>query len=131
MPVVLTLGVGAATFASAWQSRAFVHYPEAELRGVPDVHAHKGRPVCQACHPGRDRRLRAEPLALCQGCHRAAHGSHPVGVPLKTLAPVELPLGEGRVVVCHSCHDPHDMKAFPHGLRQPMTPLCQRCHQGY
>lgn len=131
MPAVLTLGVGAAAFAAEWQGRAFVAYPEAEARAVRDVHAYKGKPLCQACHPGKDRRLKADPLALCQGCHPAGHASHPVGVPMKSATPVDLPLGDGRVVVCHSCHDPHDLKAFRAGLRMQATPLCQRCHTGH
>jgi predicted CXXCH cytochrome family protein len=42
-----------------------------------------------------------------------------------------LPLGEGGRIVCHTCHDPHDVKAHRKGLRLDYQPLCDQCHAGH
>lgn len=114
--------------------RRFVRIPDAEAAQVKNVHAYQGAPLCQACHPGDDRRLTADPLSTCARCHAfEQHRSHVVGVAQAQPPPaqVPLPLAAGGVIVCHTCHDPHaDMRTL-HGLRRADDPnqLCLACHQ--
>lgn len=104
----------------------FVRYPDAEAAAVKDVHAYRGKPVCQRCH-ARDGGLPpADPVALCAGCHALTHGNHPVRVAQPT-PPQGLPLWNGQVA-CHTCHDPHDVKRNRSGLRLAFNDLCVRCH---
>jgi predicted CXXCH cytochrome family protein len=101
----------------------FVPYPAAEIQAVKGPHDYKGRPLCQRCHLP-DGRLTADANALCAGCHKLAHGNHPVNVVQKT--PVkDLPLLAGGKVACHTCHDPHRKKS---ALRKPFDDLCLSCH---
>ena len=109
-------------------ARAWVSYPEAEVAGVKDPHAYLGQPLCQRCHQGETAALRAAPVALCLACHPQRHGNHPVEVVQQRPA-ADLPLGQGGRVVCHTCHDPHDLKAHRKGLRLEFNDLCLRCHQ--
>lgn len=86
-----------------------------------------GKPLCQRCHvPGR-RGTAVDPIALCSQCHDASRMKHPVGM-AQAKAPEGLPLGDGGLVVCHTCHDPHDVKRNASGLRLPYAALCARCH---
>jgi predicted CXXCH cytochrome family protein len=103
---------------------------EAEILAVKDPHAAQPRPFCWSCHVAEGRReLRQDPIALCQRCHgSAAHGSHPVDVVQRTSAG-GLPLWKGGRVVCHTCHDPHDVKRNANGLRLAFDPLCLECHR--
>jgi predicted CXXCH cytochrome family protein len=80
-----------------------------------------------------DRRIPPDPVALCTGCHDTGpvHQGHPVGAVLEAGLGAGLPLGDGRRVVCHTCHDPHDVVREPGGLRMAFTPLCRRCHEGH
>jgi predicted CXXCH cytochrome family protein len=39
-----------------------------------------------------------------------------------------LPLEPGGRVVCHTCHDPHDVKSRG-GLRKTFNELCLSCHR--
>lgn len=107
----------------------WVRYPPVEVADVKDVHTYKGQPLCQACHLGEDRRLRDAPNALCRSCHPFHAGSHPVDVVQST--PVDLPMGEGNLLLCHTCHDPHDVRANRDGLRLPFNDLCITCHSGH
>ena len=123
--VVMAVGAG----VLATQERAFVRYPPDEAAKVSDPHLYKGRPLCQRCHPGADRRLVRAPDALCLECHEAHEGDHPAGlITQRRPTPLGLPLGPGREVHCHTCHDPHDVRGLPGGLRLPYDELCQRCH---
>ncbi|MBI5479468.1 MAG: hypothetical protein HY906_11460 [Deltaproteobacteria bacterium] len=132
IPAVLVSGVTMTVVVSRHQGRAFVSYADAEVAAVKNVHAYKGKPVCQACHLRRDRRLRGDPIQLCQRCHSFEHRNHPVNVVMKPeRRPADLPLADGGRVACHSCHDPHVLTAFKHGLRMELTPMCQRCHKGH
>jgi predicted CXXCH cytochrome family protein len=106
----------------------WVAWPEAEVATVKDAHDYRGQPVCQRCHTGKDGALQTEPIALCKGCHPQRHGNHPVGVVHKPPAQ-DLPYGQGDVIVCHTCHDPHDLKTRRKGLRLAFNDLCLRCHQ--
>ncbi|BDG07402.1 hypothetical protein AMPC_05150 [Anaeromyxobacter paludicola] len=118
----------AALALTACAGPAFVPYPEAEVAGVKSPHAFRGKPLCQGCHqPGR-RELRADPVALCKGCHPLHRGNHPVEV-VQAQPVAGLPLSPGRKVACHSCHDPHGGAKQPHLLRLEANALCAACHQ--
>jgi predicted CXXCH cytochrome family protein len=105
----------------------FTPYPEAEVVAVRDPHAYRGRPLCQRCHRGGDGALTSGAIALCVSCHAFGHANHPVDVVQRTPAG-DLPLLEGGVVACHTCHDPHDLKRQRAGLRLGFSELCLRCH---
>lgn len=130
VPAVLATGVVLAFLAGRVPpgKMTFVTYPADEVAGVENVHDFQGRPLCQSCHHKADMSLTAEPILLCTGCHPEHRGSHPVRVRQVTPAEVGLPLEDG-TVVCHTCHESHDLKRFPLGLRLPFNDLCLRCHQ--
>jgi predicted CXXCH cytochrome family protein len=106
----------------------WVSYPEASVASVKNPHVYLGAPLCQRCHADPSGRLRAEPMALCQQCHVQRHGNHPVGVVQKQPAK-DLPYGPGGRILCHTCHDQHDLLARKKGLRLPFNELCLKCHQ--
>jgi predicted CXXCH cytochrome family protein len=114
----------AACAASPRRGPEPVAYPEAEVAGVKDVHAYRGRPLCQGCHTAGGA-LAAAPNALCGRCHTFVHGTHPVDVE-QTGGAEGLPLADGRVV-CHTCHDPHPTQPKA-ALRRAHDDLCSRCH---
>jgi predicted CXXCH cytochrome family protein len=114
----------AACAGSARRGPEPVSYPAAEVAAVKDVHAYRGRPLCQGCHAEAGALL-AAPNALCARCHTFVHGTHPVDVEQKGGAE-GLPLA-GRRVVCHTCHDPHAVQPKA-ALRLAYNDLCTRCH---
>jgi predicted CXXCH cytochrome family protein len=101
----------------------------ATAAGVTNPHAHDGKPFCGRCHarPGETKAV-VDPIALCAQCHDAARMHHPFRVPPKK-PPEGLPLMEGGLVACHTCHDSHDVAAHESGLRLPFSQLCLRCHE--
>jgi predicted CXXCH cytochrome family protein len=103
---------------------------EAEILAVKNPHAAKPRPFCWSCHASDTRvELRGDPVALCQRCHGASpHGSHPVDA-VQTRPAGALPLWKGDRMVCHTCHDPHDVARNADGLRLAFDPLCVECHR--
>jgi len=115
----------AAPACSHQRTAEFELYPEAEVAAARSPHEFRGRPLCQSCHARGDG-LRTEPVALCRRCHLQHGGNHPVDVVQKAGAG-RLPLWQGKVA-CHSCHDPHDVKALPGGLRAPGSALCLECN---
>lgn len=123
---ILTAAV-ASSFVAGCVRRgpAFVWYPEADVAGAPNPHMFRGAPLCQRCHR-RGGGLAAEPVTLCQGCHPPIHANHPVDVPAEVI-PAALPLSDGRIV-CHTCHDPHDVKGRKAGLRIRAGEICLQCH---
>lgn len=103
--------------------------------GIPEVpvenpHDHRGAPYCAWCHEGRDPAVKGDPVALCARCHPPAIMKHPYGRPAKQV-PAGLPLGAGDRIVCHTCHDPHDVRAHRKGLRLDYQSLCAECHAGH
>jgi predicted CXXCH cytochrome family protein len=106
----------------------WVAWPDAEVASAKDAHAYRGQPLCQRCHEDARGGLRGDPIALCKDCHPQRHGNHPVGVVQKEPSK-DLPYGPGAVIVCHTCHDPHDLKTRKKGLRLAFNDLCLRCHQ--
>jgi predicted CXXCH cytochrome family protein len=129
-PVRAALAVAAGawlalTGAACSHGARFQPYPEAEVAGHKDAHEFRGKPLCQACHvPGNG--LKAEPVAVCGHCHDVRHMNHPMAVPMREQ-PEGLPLWNA-TIVCHTCHDPHDVKGNPAGLRYAGKDLCLRCH---
>jgi predicted CXXCH cytochrome family protein len=102
----------------------FVPYDAARVAGVKDPHDFEGKALCQRCH-FVDGRLIGDANALCAGCHRFGHRSHPVEV-VQRRAVKDLPLLEGGRVACHTCHDPHQKQRV---LRKPFNELCRSCHR--
>lgn len=122
----------AALFAACARAPArgrveFTPLPDVEVAHAINPHAHQGKPLCQRCHVAGEERPSVDPIALCSQCHDAARMRHPKGVEQKGGAG-PLPLLEGDRIACHTCHDPHDVKKNPHGLRDEQTALCLRCH---
>lgn len=109
----------------------WVSYPELEVLHVKNVHAYRGKPVCQACHQTKSAQLLKDPVATCSGCHQGQHTpGHESGSVLKRRFEVKLPLWDGKIA-CHTCHDSHDVKRELHGLRKSFNKLCLDCHPGY
>lgn len=109
--------------AGAAPTPGFEPYPAAEIAGVKDPHAYKGKALCQRCHQ-LDLKLTNQPDALCRECHRFGGSNHPVDV-VQEPAVDGLPLAAGSKVACYTCHDPHQKKTV---LRKPFDQLCQSCH---
>lgn len=105
----------------------FERIPDMEAAHVANPHEYKTGSLCQRCHVAGEDRLSVDPVALCSQCHDAARMKHPYRVPQPTGAE-GLPLMEGRMIACHTCHDPHDVKKIPHGLRAEYVTLCLKCH---
>jgi predicted CXXCH cytochrome family protein len=105
-----------------------VPYPEAEVSTWQNPHDYQGKPLCQRCHELQGGALRGHPIGLCVSCHTFGHGNHPVNVAQKPPLPKDLPFLEGGKLACHTCHDPHDLKAHQAGLRAEFNDLCLRCH---
>jgi hypothetical protein len=106
----------------------WVVYPEAEVKDAKNAHEYKGAALCQRCHASPGKLAKPEP-DLCYDCHVAARMTH-VGKIQKPLPPT-LPYEEGGRIICHTCHDPHDVKAQPHGFRLPYRDECLECHRGH
>lgn len=122
--------VPAAASPPARQRVEFVPLPDMEAVHVRDPHDYQGRTLCQRCHVPGEERPSFDPVALCTQCHDRENMRHPVGIAQPGDAQ-GLPLVEGDRIVCHTCHDPHAVKAYPHGLRSEYVPLCKRCHAAH
>jgi len=105
----------------------FTPVPAMEAIHAANPHDHRGKPLCQRCHEQGEERLGLDPIALCAQCHEPAHMRHPFDVP-QPDPPADLPFGPGARIVCHTCHDPHDVKTHRGGLRLEYGALCARCH---
>lgn len=105
----------------------WVVYPEAEVTDHPNAHDYKGAPLCQRCHASPDGRLVVDdPPVLCYQCHEAAKMTHVNK--LQNPPPKTLPYAEGGRIVCHTCHEVHDVKAQKYGFRGKMMDACLECH---
>ncbi len=133
IPATLATGISVVVAVSRIPAEhEFLVYSAEELASVENIHDYKGKPVCQACHRGNSIWLKDDPVVVCtEGCHSFEHGNHPVSVVQREPADTGLPMGAGNLVVCHSCHDPHDMTKFKHGLRMEFSALCLRCHSSH
>ncbi len=105
----------------------FVTYPPKEAASVRSPHNYKGRPLCQRCHVQNTASLADSPVSLCRQCHTEAH-DHPVEVHQKTPMTKALRLGPGGALLCHTCHDHHDVYQHEHGLLLEGDALCAACH---
>jgi predicted CXXCH cytochrome family protein len=84
---------------------------------------------CTLCHKDPDfKTIKANVNEPCLKCHPASLGKdHPIGVVPKKM-PGDLPLGEGNVITCITCHEPHGKDTFGMLLRKDFTSLCRSCH---
>lgn len=74
-------------------------------------------------------------IDACYRCHTPEKLglSHPVGVVQKqtTKVPEDLPMLEGGIITCVTCHDPH-CASRPYLARREITrDVCTFCHDGY
>lgn len=107
--------------------RVWVVHPDAEVSGATNAHEYKGAPLCQRCHASEDGKLRTKEPELCYECHAAAKMTH-VGK-IQKPAPKTLPVEAGGRIICHTCHEVHDVKAQKFGFRMEYTAECLECHK--
>lgn len=131
---LILASAGCATLQGLWGGGrkgppppAWVEYPEAQVAKVEDPHNYLGSTLCQRCHTGPSGALKGSPITVCTGCHQQKHGNHPVDIVHKTPSK-DLPYGEGGRIVCHTCHDPHQLRFQKKGLRLAFNDLCLKCH---
>jgi predicted CXXCH cytochrome family protein len=101
--------------------------PEGEVKDWLNAHDYKGAPLCQRCHASPDGKLRTQEPELCYECHHAAKMTH-VGK-IQAPPPATLPYEEGGRIICHTCHEPHDVKSQKFGFRAPYSAVCLECHK--
>jgi predicted CXXCH cytochrome family protein len=105
----------------------FTPIPLLDAAHVANPHDHEGKPLCQRCHLPGQAGVTGDPIELCTQCHNPAFMKHPHGIAAQVV-PEKLPLEAGLRIVCHTCHDPHDVKARRAGLRLEYGALCLQCH---
>lgn len=111
----------------------------AEEEVMPEVvnpHNFVVKEYCSICHTKRPPELNKDPVTTCTKCHPANVGNHPVarhpmGKKVKIYTPNKLPLTEDGLIVCYTCHDPHNTSQFKNMLRVDYFGLCVSCHVGY
>jgi predicted CXXCH cytochrome family protein len=108
----------------------FTPVPQMEAVHANNPHDHEGKPLCQRCHLRGQPGVAGDPIALCSQCHDASRMRHPFGI-VQPEPPADLPLDASGRIVCHTCHDPHDVKKQRSGLRLAYMDLCKRCHAGH
>lgn len=106
----------------------FTPIPLLDAAHVANPHDHEGKPLCQRCHLPGQAGVTGDPIALCTQCHDPSFMKHPHGIAAQVV-PEKLPLEAGLRIVCHTCHDPHDVKAHRAGLRLDYGALCLQCHR--
>jgi predicted CXXCH cytochrome family protein len=121
---------GASAAAPTRPAIEFTPVPEVDAARVTDPHGGQGTALCQRCHVAGETAPSVDPIGLCAGCHDVNVMKHPVRVPQATGAE-GLPLLPGRLIACHTCHDPHDVKSQRGGLRSEYVALCKKCHVGH
>jgi predicted CXXCH cytochrome family protein len=105
----------------------WVVYPEAEVKDVKNAHEYKGAALCQRCHVSSGGGLRTKEPELCWECHVGTTMTH-VGK-IQSPPPRTLPYEEGGRIICHTCHDPHDVKSQKYGFRAQYSSVCLECHK--
>jgi predicted CXXCH cytochrome family protein len=108
----------------------FVMLPESEAARARNPHAFGGSNLCQRCHVPGEERPSTDPIDLCVQCHDPKPMKHPYRV-AQAKGAEGLPLMPGRLIACHTCHDPHDVKKRRSGLREEYLALCLKCHEGH
>jgi predicted CXXCH cytochrome family protein len=97
-------------------------------RRLAHPHGAGDKAMCQVCHEPGVAGVKKDPIALCAGCHDPARMKHPFRVEAPAHAAGKVPLMDGNVIACHTCHDPHDVRARRGGLRASFRDLCLACH---
>jgi predicted CXXCH cytochrome family protein len=108
----------------------FEPIPVLEAAHVTNPHDYKGAALCQRCHTLGEQQLSIDPIELCSQCHDPKHMKHPYRV-VQPSGAEGLPLMAGRLIACHTCHDPHDVKKHRGGLRAEYVSVCKRCHAAH
>lgn len=104
--------------------------PAPRARAAPARNPHDaagGEVLCRTCHLPGASVLKKDAISLCADCHDPALMRHPFRVEAPAGAS-GVPLEDGHTIMCHTCHDPHDVKARRAGLRMPYGELCLKCH---
>lgn len=125
--VLLAAAALAAAEPAGPRNADFTPIPLVDAAHVTNPHDHQGKPLCQRCHLPGQAGVTGDPIALCVQCHEPSNMKHPYGVEARAV-PAALPLEGGMRIVCHTCHDPHDVKTRRAGLRLEFGPLCAQCH---
>ena len=107
----------------------WVVYPDAEVKEVKNAHDYKGAALCQRCHSSPDGKLVTKEPELCWECHKGTTMTH-VGK-IQDPPPPTLPYEKGGRIICHTCHDPHDVKSHKWGFRMQYVAECMECHKGH
>jgi predicted CXXCH cytochrome family protein len=85
---------------------------------------------CVMCHTEEDRKaIKSKINETCLKCHPESRGrDHRVGM-AATEMPEKLPLAEGNIITCVTCHDQHDKGEKEKLLRMEFNALCKACHK--
>lgn len=107
-----------------------------EDRVEVNPHSNRGKKHCVQCHQGETARLNFDPVTTCTKCHQGNIGNHPVarhpiGKAPRINLPAFLPTTKDGIMVCYTCHDPHNRSGHPKMLRVQYLMLCASCHVGY
>jgi predicted CXXCH cytochrome family protein len=85
---------------------------------------------CTNCH-GNDEEKTAVKKRInetCSTCHPGSKGrDHRVGI-VSNVTDHKLPLGEGGIITCATCHEPHGKTKEQALLRMSFNDLCKSCH---
>ncbi len=100
--------------------------PSVDSRTSP--HNDKEKRHCSMCHIGNSVKIYGDASELCLRCHPMGKNDHPLGVGVEESITTWLPLGENRVVECHTCHDQHNRTQQRFMLRTEFNKLCRECH---
>lgn len=110
----------------------------AEEEGLEFANPHNfaKKELCEYCHKAVPPELVFDPVTTCTRCHPGNVGNHPVtrhpvGVTPRINIPKNLPLARDGVLVCYTCHDPHNRTNHRDMLRVDYFKLCASCHVGY
>lgn len=103
---------------------------------VIDPHDFDRKSYCVNCHDPEPPMLRFDAVTTCTKCHPNVVGDHPVarhplGKMPRISIPVNLPLTDDGLMVCFTCHEPHNKTNYSKMLRVDYFRLCASCHKGY
>lgn len=103
---------------------------------VIDPHDFTKKSYCAKCHEPEPPMLRFDAVTTCTKCHPNVVGDHPVarhplGKMPRISIPVTLPLTDDGLMVCFTCHEPHNKTNYSKMLRVDYFRLCASCHKGY
>ncbi|MEK6758734.1 MAG: cytochrome c3 family protein [Deltaproteobacteria bacterium] len=103
---------------------------------VIDPHDFEMKSYCVKCHDPEPPMLRFDAVTTCTKCHPNVVGDHPVarhplGKMPRISIPVSLPLTDDGLMVCFTCHEPHNKTNYSKMLRVDYFKLCAACHKGY